>query len=293
MSIGTRSTVLQRRLHIAERIRQQGQVRVDALARECGISTVTIRADLAYLEDQGLAIRTSGGARATGAVRHGARDAQCPLSTPQHRAMAMIAARLARPPMTVLLGPGTLPALLPPYLPPAPDLNIVVTSLDALPAARQHGGGQVHLLGGQCHPDRPDIDGPAAIRALALHDIDLFVLETAWIARTGLALHANASLPLHQAAARAARATASLLDAGRHGASTPPCAVLLQATDFLITADRPDTPSPLLLADLGFAPAPPSGDPARLYARSRARSDDAARPPSTRKDTQDVGAPVT
>lgn len=52
----------ERRELIIQRLRQQGSVQVNDLSTHFGVSTVTIRNDLAFLEKQGIAVRAYGGA---------------------------------------------------------------------------------------------------------------------------------------------------------------------------------------------------------------------------------------
>lgn len=58
----TQTNALKRRLRIAERVRQEGEVKVDALAEWLDVTVVTVRSDLNYLEEQGELIRSFGGA---------------------------------------------------------------------------------------------------------------------------------------------------------------------------------------------------------------------------------------
>lgn len=52
-----------RHLSILEHLEQTGRVRVDELAQNLNVSSVTIRRDLDYLNDQGHLVRTHGGAK--------------------------------------------------------------------------------------------------------------------------------------------------------------------------------------------------------------------------------------
>ncbi|OCG79475.1 hypothetical protein A9G42_00235 [Gilliamella sp. Nev6-6] len=56
------SSLLKRRLQIAEIVRKQGEVKVDELSQLLQVSNVTIRQDLTYLEQQGYLKRSFGGA---------------------------------------------------------------------------------------------------------------------------------------------------------------------------------------------------------------------------------------
>lgn len=55
-------TTVDRRARIIEELQQEGKVDVSILSRAFGVSEVTIRNDLAHLENKGLLIRTRGGA---------------------------------------------------------------------------------------------------------------------------------------------------------------------------------------------------------------------------------------
>ena len=60
-----RAYVDARRSQIIEILRSNPLVRVDTLAQRLGVSVITIRRDLQYLEDNGMLTRFYGGARAT------------------------------------------------------------------------------------------------------------------------------------------------------------------------------------------------------------------------------------
>src|SRR6478609_617555 len=53
---------LSRREHILDELRRSGSVRVADLARELGVSELTIRRDISHLADRGLLTRVHGGA---------------------------------------------------------------------------------------------------------------------------------------------------------------------------------------------------------------------------------------
>jgi DeoR family transcriptional regulator, aga operon transcriptional repressor len=99
----------ERRRRIRELLREQGSVRVDALASRFGTSEVTIRADLSSLETDGALTRTHGGALSM-------TDGDQPLNVKQlqHHAeklrIAEAAARLIRDGETLLLDSGTTTA---------------------------------------------------------------------------------------------------------------------------------------------------------------------------------------
>jgi len=51
-----------RRRRIQELLNQHGECNVEYLARECRVSTMTIRRDLQFMEESGKVLRSHGGA---------------------------------------------------------------------------------------------------------------------------------------------------------------------------------------------------------------------------------------
>lgn len=60
--MSVRAIAYNRHLHILGVLKDQGSVRVEDLSRDLGVSDVTIRRDLDYLNEKGLLLRTHGGA---------------------------------------------------------------------------------------------------------------------------------------------------------------------------------------------------------------------------------------
>lgn len=90
----------ERREQIIQRLRQQGSVQVNDLSVLFGVSTVTIRNDLAFLEKQGIAVRAYGGALIcdsnTPGVEPSVED-KSSLNTAVKRSIAKAAAEMIKP----------------------------------------------------------------------------------------------------------------------------------------------------------------------------------------------------
>lgn len=229
---------MQRRLQIADRIRQERFLHVEELAEQNRVSAVTIRGDLAYLEEQGLLIRANGGAHVVGrsAPRHAAG-----LTKSLQLSMMRPAASVVGKSMTVLLGPGSLPGLLPPYLPQSHHLRLIITSLDTLHTARHYAVGPVYLLGGQIHSERQEIDGPTAVQALSAYDIDLFVMEANGLNAQDMSLRVMSSQPLHVAAIRTATRSMALINpVDDNDALLSVSSLLSPGLDYIVTVDDQD-----------------------------------------------------
>ena len=100
----------ERREQIIQRLRQQGSVQVNDLSEWFGVSTVTIRNDLAFLEKQGIAVRAYGGALIcdsnTPATEPSVED-KSSLNTAVKRSIAKAAVELIKPGHRVILDSGT------------------------------------------------------------------------------------------------------------------------------------------------------------------------------------------
>lgn len=102
----SRAFVAQRRDHIAELLRQEGRVVVTDLADRLDISPLTVRRDLDYLEQQGIAIRKYGEAVLNGGSpsEHDARPPRCAMAK---QAIARAAADLVDDSETLFINTGS------------------------------------------------------------------------------------------------------------------------------------------------------------------------------------------
>lgn len=102
----SRAFVAQRREHIADLLRQQGRVSVSDLADQLDISPLTVRRDLDYLEQQGVAVRKYGEAilNEPVAIKDEERPPRCLLAK---QAIARTAAKLVGDSETLFINTGS------------------------------------------------------------------------------------------------------------------------------------------------------------------------------------------
>ncbi len=138
---------------IVQQLQATGSVSVAELARTFNVDPVTIRRDLAWLEQTGRLHRVHGGAL----LRLG--DAPEPQTTGAdaghsiERRIAEAAARFVPDQSVVFLGPGPLTAEMVPFLGQHTHLTIITNALNvAWRVARQHRH-TLHLIGGQAAAD--------------------------------------------------------------------------------------------------------------------------------------------
>ena len=239
---GTRSATLQRRLKIVDLIRRHDAMRVEDLSLMFGVSAVTIRSDLAYLDEQGLVQRGFGKAQAPSDRPLRLQGLSRQESEPLLRDCAALLGQARQ----LFLGPGDLPLQLLPFLRQRSGLAVLLARVDAVMLARQCVDGSVHLLGGVIHQDGVTLGGPQAEAHLRGQILDGVVLEVAGLSTAGLFFNPPETRELALAGCSRAARRIGLV------AATAPA-----------EAGREQTPALQLFDDLLL---PPSAQPALLDA---------------------------
>lgn len=184
----TGSSSLKRRLQIVDLVRREGEVRVEALSESLGVSAVTIRGDLNYLEQQGYVIRTFGKAKYNPALLNGAsvsREVENPYRPLLEANMAQSALRWIDDDLSVFFGAGSLVHRVLPQLIGKAGLTLTLHDLSMVATARQFLNCEIHVTGGVLRDDEPGLVGPGAELGLKSHPVDLCVIEAAAIDTQG------------------------------------------------------------------------------------------------------------
>lgn len=171
----------ERRRVILERVADEQTIHVSDLARELGVSEMTIRRDIRRLEQDGFLRQTYGGATAhlTRAldVAFNARALQHPR---EKRLIAMRAVDLVADACTIFVGVGTTAEQFARYLRARPDVTVVTASL---PTASMLGTRPLRtiVLGGAILRDELTVIGPTAAATLQRYRFDVAVIGTAGV----------------------------------------------------------------------------------------------------------------
>ena len=195
----------QRRQRILERIRARGVVSSAEMTRLLGTSEVTVRRDLRAMAEQGLVVRTHGGALLPdgGLAREPSYAEKATQAGAEKAGTAQIAAALIAPGDSVILSPGTTTLALARLLVTAVDLTLVTNSLLVVNALMSAPRVDVTLTGGQLRRSIHAVVGPAtedAVRPLRV--------SKAFISGNGLTVARGLSTP-HPLVAAADRALAA------------------------------------------------------------------------------------
>ncbi|TVR34390.1 MAG: DeoR/GlpR transcriptional regulator [Spirochaetaceae bacterium] len=164
------------------------QLSVSELTERLAVSEVTVRKDLARLEDAGHLIRTRGGARAA-EDRTLLRTVQARRQEPNERKqlIADTAVQLIRDGETIFIDSGTTCALLAANL-SGRDLRVVTNSIDVLNALGDAEGVQLYCVGGSYRREAGSFIGPAALTGMAD-----FRFDTAFIGTSGFSVQGELS----------------------------------------------------------------------------------------------------
>lgn len=156
---------------------ETGSVSVSELAKRLNVTVVTARADLVALEEEGLLVRTHGGAV----------PAQHPKMMERMQAekgvkglIAKAAAAMIEDGDTIIVSAGTTTALIAKYLLGKKNIHIVTNNTLLLTYARTNPQVRVTLVGGEFRPEEEGVVGPMALQAL-----DQFYVSKAFIGIDG------------------------------------------------------------------------------------------------------------
>ena len=225
-----------RRHVILERVADEQTIHVGALARELGVSEMTIRRDIRRLERDGFLRQTYGGATAhlTRAldVAFNARALQHPR---EKRLIAVRAASLIDGARTIFFGVGTTIEQFARYFHARPELTVVTASL---PTASLLGTRSVRTVavGGEIVRDDLTATGPIAVATLERYRFDVAVIGAAGVsARWGITELSDDEADVQRMAIRRAERLIVLADGSKVGETHGAVVALADAIESLVT----------------------------------------------------------
>jgi len=231
----------QRKLHLTRLVTEADVFTLDALARKLGVSTQTIRRDLAHLERQGLVRRTYGGAITREALDWSepafiAREATWAV---EKRAIAQTAVASLRRGEIVFFDASTTVLTLARLLPDDWQGEIIVTSLPAAVEVSRHPGVQLLVVGGEFRFSSRSFGGPLTEELL-----QRLCVGTAYISARGIDLRRGlmeahgGEAALKRIIMGNAERTIALVDSSKLGVTATHRIAPLSAVHTLITDSR-------------------------------------------------------
>lgn len=179
-----------RRAALGRLIRDRGFVSVADVAREIGISDMTVRRDLEVLERDGLVRRSHGGAvpapPATVIASEPSYAARRDLNREAKQRIAAAAAALVLPEQAIGLDVGSTVACLAAELATHDAIEIVTNSLQTILAMPQPILPEVFLLGGRLRPREGSLCGGITRQQLSGHWMDRVFIGVAGLDEQGI-----------------------------------------------------------------------------------------------------------
>lgn len=170
-----------RRRRILQQVAEQQTIRIGELARELGVSEMTIRRDVARLEQDGFLRSTYGGVTAhiTKSIEL-AFNARALENAPEKRLIGMRAAESLAATPVLYVGPGTTTEQFSLFLTRSAGQQVITGSL---PVASLLGSRPAHVvaLGGTVREEELACVGPIAVAALARYRADVAVIGAAGV----------------------------------------------------------------------------------------------------------------
>ncbi len=226
-----RNTV-QRRHQIVQLLEQHGEVQVESLARELMTSEVTIRKDLALLEQGGLLLRRYGGAIPMPSEL----TESSAVITPGKKAIAEIAAELIRDHNRILIDFGSTTAALIPELSRKRGLVVMTNSLHVANAIRELDNEPTLLIsGGTWDAHSESFQGKIAEQVIASYDFDQLFIGCDGIDIDRGTTTFNELMQLSRVMANSAREVIVMAESSKIGRRIPNLELSWDQIDHLIT----------------------------------------------------------
>ena len=202
-------------------VRERGSVQVAPLAERFGVSMQTIRKDLHFLTQRGVAERSYGGAILAGAVNlipEPAVEMKRAIHPAEKSRIGKLAAAMIVPGDSVILDSGTTTLQIAHHLADHEEITVLTNDLEILTALAQKERINVVMLGGTVRRKNMAFYGPQAESALDdLHVDKLFLGVDGFDITCGISTHYEPEAMLNRKMVQAARQVIAVTDRSKFG----------------------------------------------------------------------------
>ncbi|VGO12945.1 HTH-type transcriptional repressor GlcR [Pontiella desulfatans] len=227
------SSFAERKSIILDLLMEEGSVGVSDLARKLNVTVVTARADLAALEEEGLLVRTHGGAVP---AQHSKIRERMQAYKGIKGDIAKAAAAMIEDGDTIIVSAGTTTALIAKYLLGKKSIHIVTNNTLLLSYTRTNPQVRVTLVGGEFRPEEEGVVGPMALIALdQFHVSKAFIGIDGASVKQGFTAHFVESADLVRKMAEQADQVVVLSDSAKFGKPGFARILPFDAADALVT----------------------------------------------------------
>lgn len=202
-------------------LRTRGSVQVAALSEMFSVSMQTIRKDLHYLEEHGIATRAYGGAICSEVVNANiepAIETKRISHTEAKERIGKLAASMVLPGDSIMLDSGTTTLQIARFLPDEEDITVVTNDFDVLGVLNQKRKIKIVMLGGELRRRNMAFYGAQTVAALDDLLLDkLFLGVDGFDVERGITTHHEPEAQLNRKMVETAREVIAVTDASKFG----------------------------------------------------------------------------
>ncbi|MCI0397180.1 MAG: DeoR/GlpR family DNA-binding transcription regulator [Chloroflexi bacterium] len=216
--MGKEHRLAQRRQEILNVLEEAGQLSVLALCARFNVSEVTIRQDLQALSEQGLLLRTRGGALSTNSLPEMSFEVRQQQNAAEKARIGQAAASLVNHGDTIILDASTTAQAIIPFIKNVPELTVITNSLKAALSLLDAPHIQIFLPGGSVRRESISLVGHP------LDDVSTSLnVQIGFFGARGLTLEEGLTdvnlneVAMKRAMVNRCRRVVGLLDAGKWG----------------------------------------------------------------------------
>ncbi len=229
----------ERRRQISAMLKSRGSVQVIALSEQFGVSMQTIRKDLHYLEEHGIATRAYGGAISSEVVTvntEPAIETKRVEHTEEKERIGQLAASLVKSGESIMLDSGTTALQIARFLPDDEDITVVTNDFDVLSALTQKRNLKIIMLGGELRRKSMAFYGAQTVAALDELLLDkLFLGVDGFDVERGITTHYEPEAQLNRKMVETARQVIAVTDSSKFGKVCLNRIIDISELDVLIT----------------------------------------------------------
>ncbi len=227
----------QRRESIVQHLQRERVLSFRQLTELLGVSHMTVRRDVAVLEEQGRVASTPGGAKLPPRLlAEPSREVKAGVDVAAKDAIARAAAGFVRDTMTIYLDAGTTVQAMRPYLQDVADLTVVTNDLATVEAFLDHPSIDLIAVGGRVERSNLSTMGRLARLVLSELSIDVaFVSSSSWDLQHGVTTPVEAKVEAKRAAIEVAERSVLVADASKYGRFAKYRALRLDEVDAVVT----------------------------------------------------------
>ncbi|SHM20016.1 DeoR/GlpR family DNA-binding transcription regulator [Phytopseudomonas punonensis] len=227
----------QRREQMLRQLRKHQVLSVHQLMEMFECSHMTVRRDIAQLEQQGRAYSVTGGVRIASQLHsEPSHDSKAVVELPHKQAMARLAAGLLHPDMTIYLDAGTTTLEIVPHIIALSGMTVVTNDFGIVHAlaAADHVN-VIHTGGLLDHPNISSVGGLAAATLRQLATDIAFISTSSWDLQRGTTTPSALKVEVKQAAMQSASRNVLIATSSKYGTFGMYKVAALEQFDTLIT----------------------------------------------------------